>query len=242
MTELKFEYKCTLDHHEKYCHYVTPLELEIEISITMPSIYKFIYVSNFSVIPLVESVDNTIKRLKEGDKFDKNGANFGYHRYNDEHDIDSMGINNNSFTIDNFCISLDLVREYLIDMFNTIKQKIDSCKKYELVSFLTKIYDYPLNNFPIIKKLDNMYMLIDNPRKIREYYDMTNFSTGDFKKMHDYIVDTIGNRVPLSRYRSIKIRKNILYMHFDYGAIEPICDLTNDVAKTNLLTALKSLF
>ena len=228
---LKFEYKCNLNIDKNF--------LKIDLNIELPYI-NILFHRDFLGIPLVRKVDNVIRLLKEGDKFENdNKVEFPIISFTDgniDEDIsESIKISNNKFHMKDFHISLDIIRDQLIGMFDMMIQQINKCKKSELINYLNEIYEYPPERLQVIKRLDDNLTLITFPKMTLVYY-MT-----DFQILCDYLENDnkeIKKKGVTLKHCKVKFDRNGLYYMLDdsSGYI-----LKTNIEKANLIKELKAL-
>jgi hypothetical protein len=225
MTDLKFEYTCNLP--------------SLTIDITIPQLdIKFNFYVFFDKTPLFSKVDDIINRLKEGDKFDEKGVGFklsaGTH---DEY----ISINNNRLFMSGFSISLDIVRKNLIDMFDTIKKQIGNKKKSELVDYMNKIYNYPQESLPVIRKLDGGLVLIYNPKNESGYYDIDWLWSSGLSNMNR-IIDYLESDDEKILNKGVLLKDSGNRIDINYGFDnDTMCPVRTELEKVNLIKELKAL-
>ena len=225
---LKFEYKCNLNIDKNF--------LKIDLNIELPYI-NILFHRDFLGIPLVRKVDNVIRLLKEGDKFENdNKVEFPIISFTDgniDEDIsESIKISNNKFHMKDF---LDIIRDQLIGMFDMMIQQINKCKKSELINYLNEIYEYPPESLPVIKRLDDKLTLIICPKMSLVCY-MT-----DFQILCDYLENDnkeIKKKGVTFKHCKIKFNRNVLY-YSRYDSSGYI--LKTNIEKANLIKELKAL-
>jgi hypothetical protein len=236
MTDLKFKYICNLDRDEDDC---SP---DLQIDVTITDSIKFSFAGCFFETPLLSKVDDVIYRLKNGDKFDK-GVTFRINHFTHE---EFISIHNNKLKIENFSISLDIIRENLTGMFDMMKKQLDKAGDDgtpELVKYMNDIYNYPPESLPIIKKLDGKQMLIYDPTDKAGCFDMTTLS--ETQKIIDYLEHDdkkILDKGVFLKNSGCRLRLGKNDIDLDYGFDgEMMCPLRTELEKTNLIRELKAL-